>query len=727
MRIKKINVEAFGKLQGEELLPGSGINVLSAPNESGKSTLLHFIKYMLWGMKGRNFEKSDVSEREYFTPWQGGTPSGALEIVSAKGDWRIERRLMSTDRRTVTNDLGEVKLAQEVGQLLFDMDFDHYRRIAVVRQNAVEIENDTNFERYLQNLLAGEDETADLFAAIKNLEPQQVKYQHKKGNGGLIFELQQQKDLLEKKMLESMEVRRASFDKERQLREYESQLAEIKEQYSQARNLEAQARAAEAAKQIRQIEDARRASSEASEAVSAVEKELLLDREQTVRFRALLQSYDKILTRETEAQQQLGQVQYPFPDSIRQEAEQLQLLLQKAELLQQSTGGATRIGALAVLAVGVISAVLGALVLPWCWLGTILLPAGLVWLWESNGNKKARRFCRQHGFADVQELSGKALLAQRQRNELLECVNSREALQLHMTRLQDERLELERQAALLYRGQTAAFDYEEAEAFCRRCEEQLAEWQKKREVAGRARAVLEALCVDKDEEQLRLLASSYRGGAFEERDKYSFKTDECLQRQQDLQNRIRQTEVELARLSSAFDPPAEVQAKINENADALEEAREKYDALRLAVETLEAVGEELSRDLYPSLSQRAGALLEKITGQYGRLNIGKEFSLRFGTEASTHSVSRFSGGTRDAAFLAVRLALCRELFGAELPVLVFDEAFARMDNERLKNTLRQLHELAKDFQILIFSCQDREEAFLKEMALPYTALSFKKQ
>ena len=82
-------------------------------------------------------------------------------------------------------------------------------------------------------------------------------------------------------------------------------------------------------------------------------------------------------------------------------------------------------------------------------------------------------------------------------------------------------------------------------------------------------------------------------------------------------------------------------------------------------------------------------------------------------------VSRDSGylsqGTQDAAYLALRIAMCEILF-SEKPVLVLDEAFAYIDDERLEVILSALVKLSKDFQILIFTCHEREKKALSQIS-----------
>lgn len=69
-----------------------------------------------------------------------------------------------------------------------------------------------------------------------------------------------------------------------------------------------------------------------------------------------------------------------------------------------------------------------------------------------------------------------------------------------------------------------------------------------------------------------------------------------------------------------------------------------------------------------------------------------------------------SAGTQDALYLALRLAVCRLALPEDAP-LVLDDALICFDDARLQNALAVLRELAKTRQILLFTCQSREEQY----------------
>ena len=136
-------------------------------------------------------------------------------------------------------------------------------------------------------------------------------------------------------------------------------------------------------------------------------------------------------------------------------------------------------------------------------------------------------------------------------------------------------------------------------------------------------------------------------------------------------------------------------------------------ALQLAKETLESAANELQRRFAPRIAQKAKELFEKLTGgRYDRLILEQDLSLSVGAqgEDTLHSAPWRSDGTVDQLYLALRLAVAGELT-PDAP-LVLDDALVRFDDNRLKAALAILKEEAETRQVLLFTCQSREQEFV---------------
>ena len=80
MRIEKIKINGFGKINKKEIDFRDGINIVYGENEVGKSTILKFISSMLYGISKIKNGKS-ISDFEKYTPWCNDEFSGKIKYT----------------------------------------------------------------------------------------------------------------------------------------------------------------------------------------------------------------------------------------------------------------------------------------------------------------------------------------------------------------------------------------------------------------------------------------------------------------------------------------------------------------------------------------------------------------------------------------------------------------------------------------------------------------------
>jgi uncharacterized protein YhaN len=116
MRIEHLQINGFGRLHNREVDLTDGVTVLYGRNEAGKSTMMQFIRSMLFGIPSRG----NPSER--YEPMQGGLHGGILTASdNMGGKWTIRRHTGSGEGSgrneklniTVTRPNGTI---QEIGQ-----------------------------------------------------------------------------------------------------------------------------------------------------------------------------------------------------------------------------------------------------------------------------------------------------------------------------------------------------------------------------------------------------------------------------------------------------------------------------------------------------------------------------------------------------------------------------------------------------------------------------------
>ena len=103
MQIREIQIDGFGVFTDKRISGLSpGLNVIYGPNEKGKSTLLEFVRRILFGF---DYRKKSLNS---YSPMRGGNPSGALICELRNGEsLTIHRILGKGGKLHLINSIGE--------------------------------------------------------------------------------------------------------------------------------------------------------------------------------------------------------------------------------------------------------------------------------------------------------------------------------------------------------------------------------------------------------------------------------------------------------------------------------------------------------------------------------------------------------------------------------------------------------------------------------------------
>ena len=81
MKIRRIHINHFGKLENQTISFSQGIHVISGENESGKSTLHAFLQAMLFGIERSRGRGARTDAYSRYLPWNGSnTYGGVMEL-----------------------------------------------------------------------------------------------------------------------------------------------------------------------------------------------------------------------------------------------------------------------------------------------------------------------------------------------------------------------------------------------------------------------------------------------------------------------------------------------------------------------------------------------------------------------------------------------------------------------------------------------------------------------
>ncbi|SHE78631.1 AAA domain-containing protein [Seinonella peptonophila] len=109
MKLKQLKIQGFGLWSEEEFHFSEGINLIEAPNESGKSTLIQGIFALLFGRNREGYRKKTKAEWfEHFSPW--GTNSrygGSIQYQIGLESYELMRSFIDDDQQLILCRTGE--------------------------------------------------------------------------------------------------------------------------------------------------------------------------------------------------------------------------------------------------------------------------------------------------------------------------------------------------------------------------------------------------------------------------------------------------------------------------------------------------------------------------------------------------------------------------------------------------------------------------------------------
>lgn len=720
MYIESIHITAFAALQGYTLTLSDGLNVLKGRNESGKSTVAEFIRFVLYGFDGK-------VDRERYTGFSSSSAEGSLILCDKDKRYRVERKVAGTKEVCGVYDLdtgSRLFEGQVPGEALLGVPAGLFVSTAFVGQTAGSRIDGRATSEAVENLLFSGDEGISVKKALKRLDDARVALLHKNRKGGRIWDLENeisaQKVLLaeatdgnaEILSLESSiaELKRKLADEERDFAELEARLEDFK--------------IMELRRQNQKLAELADAFHEAT-SLAVTHKETYTrngffpDGEYLESLKNCGGEIGRRDARVKEIEADLQKLNLQI-EKARTEKEELDREEERKKALLSAKRG-TALAAAVLCCILFLCAALGtALMFMTAKEGagtvfaivTVLLMGGMV-----GGFVLVSRYAaamrdmvhiignREDIFKDRLERIGKELSAAREERSKYKRMLDDLCGKWNLIPTAKALNEL---AWVIQEERRVTFGQEKA---------RLAYVQMKTEVEAQQRASE----LEDDGREISIPEDFQPKEAVRKRDLLK----ELIRSKREHCQRF---EVRLAQLTATAVPPSAISERITALEYERDTLKSKYDAYVLASEKLAEAGETVRASISPKLSQAAGALMDTVTdGKYAELGVDGAFAMTFRPETEnggrmTQDERFMSAGTSDAAYISLRMALA-ELIGkseSALP-LIFDESFARLDDQRLANLLKLLSVGGR--QCLLFTSCGREAGILKGLGLPHVTLS----
>ncbi len=173
-------------------------------------------------------------------------------------------------------------------------------------------------------------------------------------------------------------------------------------------------------------------------------------------------------------------------------------------------------------------------------------------------------------------------------------------------------------------------------------------------------------------------------------------------------------------ISSKLENLINLQEEYEQLEEEYKDLQEKNESINLAKELLEKAYINMKNDITPKFTENLSRNIEKISsGKYTNVRTNDEKGLIVENEYGEYiPAEQLSVGTIDQLYLSLRLSMIDEMSNEKMPIML-DEAFAYYDEDRLENILRFLSENLNEHQVIIFTCTKREQDILNKLGIKY--------
>ena len=760
MIIEKIVIKSFGRITDMTLEFSDKVNIIEGENESGKSTIAAFIRYMLYGFedeKGRGLD-----ERQKRINWETGRADGSMYVRVGGKRYVISRSTMPTDdsdRPTYREEASIVDVETgapafgklSAGEVFFGVDAELFDNTAFIGRIGDPGIDENSVKQSIENIIFSGSEKINKARAAARITDKMQALLHEGGMGGAIVDLAHREQDLEERLISCNSDNRMILDKEAELYRIRARRAEAEEKQTKLYDLDS---SYNNAMLIQTFDQLHVLEQECEEKIEFYNKYI---EENT---RAGFYPDDQYLTDLLVARKGLNEAYHALGDAqdaynaqkaavgitheIENAIERAGELGGETEIVKRATSlwkqsirdmALAIVSALVALASGVFEIVvagstgmeLGKVLIGI--LGVAALGVGGYFVWKLlKSNKELGTLEKEFGTSSFEDLKGKiAVIAEaRSKRDAMELATENARVAVVRARERYEEAKRELTTLIIRWGEeppaTELGDFldrlEGRVRFFLEKKNELLDEKTNMEITVRE---IRRNLADKSEIDVRAQVSPLMRKALT-----GINHDEIINGIADAKSRVAEedrlafdVENELMLLKGRAGEPSEFYSRIDAISSRREDLQNKHKAFFIALNAINTATDNLRAEISPRLGEYATHLMEIMTDKkYTSFDVSDGLSVTFnGPNGEKKSVDFLSGGTRDMAYIAVRAALIDMLY-SEKPPICFDESFAHQDNVRARAMMKAINYLAGEgCQSFIFTCRGREAALANEIVL----------
>lgn len=739
---EKLEITSFGCIKNTSIELNKGINIFEAENGVGKSTLAAFIKFVFYGFAGIKLRTSFGNERDMYIPWGENTAEGTVYIDSPKGKFSIKRSFTIPAKNTVViyDSLTGKKVLDgiEPGKYFFGISEETFTKTSFFYSLVKNKNGDETLANQLQNLVFSADEQVSYDKAAKKLNDAARELINNQKHG-LIANKQDELERVDSELLIATETNDALFKALKELRDAEA-ISASKEEHLRTIEIEKDNIDRYDAKcKLDEINSLKENVDIASKDYESSKEDFVAKEIPTKEYVDLLLADNEVMLKKRELSDAKKEEAINYINELK-DYKNTNPFLKSEKPLKKIVGRYKAKNFFAVFSLTLLiiaSLCFGAVmylfyemgnnvspIISWSVIGVIVL--ALIILIISLFAK--RSYLRKLGFNNKYEFK-KAL------NEFEKVLEKVESLDKMVKEIYSETSSLDTEVNELSES-----------IYNRICK--YVEIQNDYNSFNRGINKLVEMCVSAnskyselknkmdlyqyqlDHNDIAFLEKYSEGAVIPERTKENVERDILFTKKsiEVLRDKEKEIEKQIAVLKVKPHNPSELSGKRDALQNELKKLWDTRKAYVMALEFLEKSGTYMRSTISPKLTEYATEYFCEATSfNYSSLKMDTSLNMYFDTDSATKSVDYLSDGTKDTAYLCLRLSLLKLIYKNGNPPLVLDDAFCHLDEKRLEAMMNILvSEADKGTQVFIFTCRKNEREFLENRNIEYKRISLNK-
>lgn len=744
MRITKLHITSFGKLEDFTLEFTDGFNLVYGENEYGKSTIMAFIDMMFYGKPAGSKGGKDISKnmRLKYMPWNGSKMDGSIEFEYGGDSYRMEKtwgKSEKSDKLSIyKNGTEEVNLpvGEDPGNVFFEMDAEAFERSIYIGSEYTFTATSTNdsIAEKISNMSASGDETVSTDKVMKKLTSAREALISKSGRTGEIPELKAKIDELNDEYLRISSIEKEQSGAREEYNRIVERIAELKKEQENRNKrirflyLEELINLENTYDELKQSVYKYMPAQESQRFIS--ENEILADKASRPpkKLPENMGITEDVLAQGRKLEDAVKEADYNKKTAKdRLDRAKSEISANEAEHINENTSESPMFIILAII-VGVLSVAAGIFITP-VLLAGLAVAALLVYLYMNV--RKASANDEHQRSLHMKEVQAMLENAQKEYDEA--CKNAAASKQ----RLDD--LLGKYNSSGVEMLQKSYIEYEKNIAVIRTSNEDIAlagkQFMENMKIFGEVTYIEDAISklsdyknklskvrTKKDELDTKKKVYGYSNKSVSQLVEEQIECSESGLTEENIdllksQNVL--AESELSRLHTAQRQAAEKIKSIDSNPETilreistdkeqLVELEHNYKVADIACNVMEDTINEIRQSFGPELNRKTSDILSDITGGvYDETMVHKDYKVQVMSSDKSHyrDYAYLSNGTIDQVYLALRLAIIKLAYeDKENMPLFMDDILAQYDDERTEKTMNYLKKYSENGQVVMFTC-----------------------